>query len=72
MNMRITPLPKWVGILGLIATVIGSANQAGLLAFLPSPWGAVIAAVGGFVTLLSHSLTGTGGKPTWETPDDAA
>jgi hypothetical protein len=69
MKMNIAPLPKWVGVLGLIATTIGSANEAGLLAFLPHPWGAVIAAVGGFVTLLSHSLTGTGGKPTWETPE---
>jgi hypothetical protein len=66
------PLPKWVGVLGYIAAIVGSANESGLLAFIPHPYGALLVAIGGFASVLAHSLTGSGGKPTWETPDNAA
>lgn len=66
MNIPVKPLPKWVGILGYITSVIGALNESGLLGFLPHPWGGVLVGIGGFASLLSHSLTGTGGKPTVE------
>lgn len=58
------PLPKWAGVLGYIASVIGAANEAGLIALIPHPYGALLVAVGGFAAMLAHSLTGTGGKPS--------
>jgi Mn2+/Fe2+ NRAMP family transporter len=65
--MAIKPLPKIAGILGYIATVIGAASEAGLFTFIKHPYGAVLVAIGGFAALLSHSLTGTGGKPpVWQ------
>lgn len=55
------PLPKWVGVIGMLSTVYGSLNAAGVFAMLPAKWAGGVAAVGGVLAWLSHSFTGTGG-----------
>lgn len=56
------PFPKVVGFLGVLATLYGSLEAAGIFAMLPSKWAAGVAAVGGVLAYFSHSATGTGGK----------
>lgn len=59
---RMKPLPKWLGVLGAIigaAPAIYAAYQTG------GTWGAIMAIVtilGGGTAVMSHSLTGSGGK----------
>lgn len=65
---RLKPLPRWVGVVGMITTTIGAANESGLLKFIPHPWGSLTAALGSFVAMMSHSLTGYGGKDSKTTP----
>jgi hypothetical protein len=57
------PLPKFVGIVGVLVAIVGALSAPGIIAILPPKIGAILAAVGPIVTLLSHSLTGTGGTP---------
>jgi len=61
-----TPLPKWVGVLAAIGVLAGSAQAAladpAVSAFVSPKFAAVIASICGVIILLSHSLTGTGGK----------
>lgn len=55
------PLPKWAGMLGVVAALFASLNTAGIFAMLPPKWQGVVAAVGSLVAVFSHSLTGDGG-----------
>jgi hypothetical protein len=62
----ISPLPKWVGVLAAIGVLAGSAQAAladpAVSTFISPKVAAVIASICGLLILLSHSLTGTGGK----------
>lgn len=56
------PLPKIVGVLGVLAAIFGALNSAEVLAVLPQKMAAIVTAASAIVAALSHSLTGTGGK----------
>jgi len=56
------PLPKWAGIVAAIGAVFGALASADVIAVLPEKVGALIATIAPIIILLSHSLTGTGGK----------
>ena len=58
-----SPFSKIAGILGTLAVIFGALNSAEVIAVLPPKIGAVISAIAVVVVALSHSLTGTGGKP---------
>lgn len=56
------PLPKWVSVISVLATVFSALNVASVLDVLPkeAAAGVVIASV--VLASLSHSLGGSGGK----------
>lgn len=61
------PLPKWVGLLGLCIIAMGTANHDYLVTMFGGKafgeWmAATIIVLGGVLSVLSHSLGGTGGK----------
>lgn len=62
----VPPLPKWVGIVAAIGVLVGSMqaalNDATVATLLAPKTAAVLASVCGVIILISHSLTGTGGK----------
>lgn len=67
--MKMTPLPKWAGVVGSLAVIghaitdtLNDGSFATLLQYIPKPvlTGATIVAA--LVMVLSHSLTGDGGK----------
>jgi hypothetical protein len=56
------PFPKIVGILSALAAVLsGTAGHDFLVSLLGTPLTTTIIAVCGLITVLSHSLPGTGG-----------
>ena len=57
------PLPKWVGVVSALAVVFGALNTAQVLAVVAPNIAALITIGASVLTALSHSLTGTGGKP---------
>ena len=59
-GLKMTPLPKWVGWLSM-ASSIGAACLT-FASILPPKYGVALAAFGTFLSNLSHSLPGTGGK----------
>ena len=58
------PLPKIIGVLSILAAVFGALNTAQVISTLPPAWGGVVTALAAVTAALSHSLTGTGGKPS--------
>ena len=58
------PLPKWVGFLSTVGSLATLCTTLG--GILPPKYGVAIATLGAFLANLSHSLTGTGGKPAGE------
>ena len=57
-----TPLPKVVSVLSVLAAVFAALNTADVLALMPNNVAAGITVAAAVVAALSHSLTGTGGK----------
>lgn len=60
------PFPKVVGLVGMLTTIYGALDTAGVFAALPPKWAAILGAIGGILAYFSHSATGTGGKPPAE------
>ncbi len=55
--------PKWMGVISSVITFVAGLDFMQLAAAIGTkPAGAVIG-VAGLITLLSHSIFGTGGKP---------
>lgn len=57
------PLPKSVGVLAILAAIFGALNSADVLTVIGPKLGSLVALISTIVGALSHSLTGTGGKP---------
>lgn len=55
------PLPKIVSWLSLFSTMFGIGGA--LAGVVPAKYAAIVGAVATLTSSLSHSLTGTGGKP---------
>jgi hypothetical protein len=60
------PLPKFVSILSVLATVFSALNVQGVLDVLPKEAAAGIVVAAVVLAALSHSLGGAGGKPPAE------
>lgn len=60
------PFPKAVGVIGAVGTVatavITAVQDPGVAALIPPHWSGAIISIFSLLILLSHSLTGTGGK----------
>ena len=58
-----TPMPKVVSVLAILAAVFGALNVADVLTLLPHNYANLITVAATITAALSHSLTGTGGEP---------
>lgn len=62
----VAPLPKWIGVVGtvgvLAGTIQGAFQDPAIAAIVPPKAVGGIVGVCALLVLLSHSLTGTGGK----------
>jgi len=62
------PFPKWVGIVSAIGAlasgVLAIVNDPAIAAVIGAAALAKVASACGLVAAFSHSLTGTGGKPS--------
>lgn len=55
------PFPKLVGIVATLAALVAAADHALVVSLIGEQAAGLVFAACSFVTLLSHSLTGTGG-----------
>lgn len=62
MNPMPKPLPKFVSVISVLATVFSALNVQGVLDVLPKEVAAGIVVTAVVLAALSHSLGGTGGK----------
>jgi hypothetical protein len=59
--LKMKPLPKWVGMLSLLGSIGSLLGAMG--GVLPPKYAVICATAATFLSNLSHSLPGTGGKP---------